>query len=249
MKRLVLCALVAAGCNGSTGGALVTFHAVASGPADVTTPFTFTTGFAQVTLTTATLHVGAVYLNQSVPSSGAAEEPCVLPGTYVAEAFGPLDVDLLSATPQPFPLTGEGTQTAARTAEMWLSGGDVNALNDPTVILNVSGTAVQNDVTIPFTGEVTIGANRVSHTTNPAMPGSNPICHDRIVSPIALPVAGLTPVNGGTFAITINPHDILNLVDFSSLMGGVIPDTTAGAGGQLYMGLRAATAYSFAFNN
>jgi hypothetical protein len=248
MKRFLVAALLCCGCNGTTGGALVSFAATASGPAEVTAPFTFTTGFAQVTLTGATLHLGAVYLNQSVPTSGAAEEPCVLPGTYVAEAFGPLDVDLLSADPQGFPQAGEGTATAAKTAEVWLSGGDVNAAEDPTVILSVAGSAVQNGMTIPFSGAVTIGSNRASQTTNPAMPGANPICHKRIVSPISLP-DDLVAVNLGTLAITIDPRGIFAPVDFSSLMNRVIPDTTAGASGQLYKGLFANTGvYSFAFH-
>ena len=48
-----------------------------------------------VTLTRARLHVGAIYLNQSVPSSGSQETSCVLPDIYVAQVIGPLEVNAL----------------------------------------------------------------------------------------------------------------------------------------------------------
>ena len=75
----------------------------------------------QVSLTRAQLRIGAVYLNASVPISGAGATSCVLPGIYVAEAFGPATIDLLSPSLQQFPGTGEGTQNEAKTAEVWLN--------------------------------------------------------------------------------------------------------------------------------
>ena len=112
--------LAGAGCGDTTGSALVTFSAIASGPADATGgPLTFQSGFgARLTLTRARLHLGAVYLNQSVPPSGGTSTPCFSSGIYVAQVFGPVDVDLLSPSPVPFPTQGQGTQTAARSAEV-----------------------------------------------------------------------------------------------------------------------------------
>src|SRR5262249_11212705 len=155
----------------------------------------------EITLTRAELHIGAVYLNQSVPVSGAASEACSLPGIYVAEVFGPVDVDLLSSTPTEFPFSGEETETPAKTAEGWLTGGDVNADQDPTVILDVAGSALQGGQTFPFIASVTIGANRKPVVVNPALPGANPICHQRIVSPIAV---NLTPTNHGTLVLQVD---------------------------------------------
>ncbi len=246
MRLAALLALAALGCgSGTTGSALVSFSAVASGPSDATgDALSFTSGSgADVTLTSAHLHLGAVYLNQSVPASGAAAEPCIQPGVYVAEVFGPVDVDLLSPVPTPFPALGEGTETAAKTAEVWLTRGDVNAAEDPTIILETAGTATQDGVEYPFSASVTIGSNRAPQTTNPAMPGANPICHQRIVTPI---LVDLTPANGGTLVLEIDPRGMFNGVDFSTAdrvaddpPSYEIPDSMTGAGGELFRGLRA----------
>jgi len=245
MRSLALSVFFLIGCGGTTGSALVTFAATASGPADATGgPLSFTSGSgAQVTLTSATLHIDAVYLNQAVPVSGAAEQPCILPGIYVAQVFGPLDVDLLSPSSQAFPTQGEGTQTPAKTAEVWLTGGDINAAADPTVIFSVAGTAVQNSQTFPFTAKITIGANRQPAVTNPAMPGANPICHERIVTKI---LVNVTPTNLGTLVLTVDPRPMFNSVDFTTLtqvsttpLLYQIPDTSAGPGGALFDGLKA----------
>jgi len=250
MKRLLVMSLwLLSGCGGTTGSALVTFSGEASGPSDASGgPLSFTTGAgADVTLTQARLHLGAVYLNQAVPSSGAAAEPCVSQGSYVAELFGGLDVDLLSPDAVPFPSVGEGTETRARTAEVWLVGGgsdgssDINAADDSTVILAVEGTAEQGGASFPFTAEITIGANRTPKVTNPALPGASPICHQRIVSPIAV---DLMPRNGGKLSLQIDPRPMFDNVDFSKAtqIGDQppqyqIPDTSEGPGYALFKGL------------
>jgi len=253
--RLALASLVfLTGCGGSTGSALVTFSGEASGPTDAIAPLSFTTGVgAAVTLTAAKLHLGAVYLNQSVPASGAAASPCVSPGIYVGQVFGPVDVDLLSPTAVPFPSAGEGTETRARTAEVWLTGGDVNASADSTVILDVAGTAAQAGVSYPFTAAVTIGANRTPQVTNPAMPGASPICHQRIVTPI---LVDITPRNGGMLELQIDPRSMFDSVDFSQATKVTdeplmyqIPDTSDGPGGALFKGLTANFGvYAFTFH-
>jgi hypothetical protein len=243
VKALFVVGLVAVGCGGTTGSGLVQFSGAAAGPNDTTSSaLTFTNAVgAQVTLTRARLHLGAVYLNQSNPLSGAAAEPCISPGVYVAEVFGPLDLDLLSPTLQPFPGVGEGTDTRALVAEVWLTGGDVNAIEDSTVILDAAGTALQNGETIPFRAAITIGSNRKPNVTNPALPSASPICHQRIVSPIHVDI---TPANRGTLELRVDPRPIFNLVDFSQVpqttdpAGSVIPDTSSGPGAALFRGLR-----------
>ena len=241
MKRTVLLALLAVSCGGTTGSHLVTFQARGGGPADATgSALTFSTAIGyQVTLTRARLLVGAVYLNQSVPVSGAAASGCVLPGIYVAEAFGPAALDLLSPILQPFPAFGEGTETPARTAEVWLTSGDVNAPVDPTVILDVAGTATKSGTSYPFQGIVTISANRAIASSNPA--GANPICKQRIVTPI---LVDLTPTDGGLLTLRVDPRGMFQTVDFAALglaPGSTtllqIPDTQSGAGAALFKGL------------
>jgi hypothetical protein len=234
MKRLLL-PLLLAGCNGTTGSGLVSFTALAGGPADAASPLPFTTAIGyQVSLSRARLRIGAVYLNTSNPTSGAGATSCVLPGIYVAEAFGPVSVDLLSPALQPLSALGEGTATLATTAEVWLTGGDVNAPVDPSVILDVAGTAARGGATYPFQGSVTISNNRAIPVTSPALPGSNPICKQRIVTPI---VVALTPTDGGVLTLRIDPRGMFQTVDFAAAPAGVIPDTNAGPGAALFKGL------------
>ena len=217
---LALCAC------GSTGGALVTFHAAAAGPADAVAeqPLVFATspldasGQAtqyQVTLTRARLHIGALYLNRSVPLSGAQAQSCVLSGIYSGQVTSPLDVDLLSPSPQPFPSDGEGTADQSETGEVWLFGTDPFASNDTTVIVDVAGTAVQGAMSIAFTGQFTIGAKRLIPPSNPALPGQLPLCKQRIITEqLATP---FQLAQGGTLLLRVDPRPWFANVDFAQL--------------------------------
>jgi hypothetical protein len=242
---LLSVALGLAACGGTTGNALVTFSARASGPSDANgAPMSFTNGFGTpVTLTRARLTLGAVYLNQNVPVSGAAASPCILPGTYVGQVFGPVAIDLLSSAPVAFPSPGEGTATPAKVAEIWLTSGDIDAVDNAQHVLEVEGTFVTaGGDAAPFSGIVTIGANRKLATTNPSLPGANPICHQRIVGPVSV---SLTPSEGGILTLAVDPRVMFSAVDFSTLTATgsspvrEIPDTSAGAGGALYKGMMA----------
>jgi hypothetical protein len=253
--RLVvaLLGLGAGGCVGSTGGDIVTFTAAAAGPADTRAgqPLDFVSGRGfHVLLTRATLHVGAIYLNQSLPISGAQATSCILPGTYVAQVRAGLDVDMLSPDLQPFPEAGEGTTTAAQAGEVWLTGRDVNAADDATPILSVAGTADKDGQAYPFTGEIKIGKNRSVPSTDPSQPGTNPVCKQRIVSPIP---ADVTPRLAGQLVLRLDPRALFVNVDFSALKQvAANPPSYAfvdAAADQpsisLYQALRSTAAYQF----
>jgi hypothetical protein len=204
-----------AACVGQTGGETVLFPVAASGPADAVAgqPLAFSTGAFDVSLTRAILHVGAVYLDQSAPVSGGQATGCYLTGTYVAEETSSLDVDLLDPSAQRFPANGRGiTDPAPRVGELWLTGGDVNAASDPTVILSIAGTATQAGVALPFSGTVTIGSNRQLPTTGAA--GGSPICKARIVTPIP---ARVTLQPSGGLLVRIDPRRFFEAVDFTQL--------------------------------
>jgi hypothetical protein len=111
--------LVLSAC-GSTGDHIVTFRAAAAGAADIDGPVEFANdpGY-HVVLDRARLNIGALYLNQSVPVSGANATDCVLPGTYVGQVTQGTEVDLLSAAPQYLPVNGQGTTLPARAGEVW----------------------------------------------------------------------------------------------------------------------------------
>jgi hypothetical protein len=236
------CLLALAAC-GTTGGDLVTFEVAAHG---VEGAGTIDTGLGwHVELTRARLHVGAVYLNLAVPISGSQETACILPGIYTAEELAALDVDVLDATRQVFPQPATGTNDEARTGEVWLTGGDVNADADTTVIADLAGTASNATMTLPFTATVTIGAaNRGIPGSDPSQPSQHPICKQRIVSPIAI---DLRPHDSGTLVLAIDTRTWFANVDFTALVadgsgGFVFPDTNTNAASQsLFTGLRAAS--------
>lgn len=214
---ITLSASLALSCIGTTGGDLLSFDAYAAGPENAVQgqPYSFRTGRGyEVILERARLHIGAVYLNQSEPISGGQESPCVLPGIYVAQVLAPLEVDILSPELQRFPIRGEGTMTHAAAGEVWLMGRDVNASDDSTVILDVKGTATKDDESYAFTAALTIGKNRAIPPKDVAYPGSNPLCRQRIVSPIP---TNLTPTRGGKLVVRIDPAGMFANVEFSEL--------------------------------
>ena len=73
------------------------------------------------------------------------------------------------------------------------------------------------------------------------MPGANPICLQRIVTPIPV---GLTLRQGGTVDVRVDVRAMFDLIDFATLTPDasgtyVIPDETSGAGGELFNGVTA----------
>ncbi len=253
---------ITSACVGSTGGDIVTFGVTISGRRNVdpSASYEFDSGRGfHVKLTSATLHVGALYLNRSVPIAGAQATSCILPGLYVAQAVPPrdvhgLDVDVLSPTPQIFPALGSGTADPARSGEVWLTGGDVDAIDDPTPIVDIVGEAEKDGLEYPFEAHLTIGRNRATVPTNPALPGSAPICKQRIVSPI--PVPAIVPKAGARLNLEVDPRAWFGNVDFTTLTASstspllyrFADDDSDAASKNLYQGVRASIgAYSFSF--
>jgi hypothetical protein len=204
------------GCVGTTGGELVDFDAAAAGPvgavAGESLSFVSDGGFA-VELTRASLHVGAMYLDQSEPVSGAQNTSCILPGTYVAEVTEGIDVDLLDPSPQRFPVEGHGTTFEARAGQVWLTHDDVNAAVDPSgrPVLDFEGTVTIGAEQRHFLGEVSISSNRA---TSSALAGASPICKQRIVSPITTLVSVQT---SGALLLRVDPRLFFTNVDFTAL--------------------------------
>ena len=206
-------------CVGTTGGQVIDFDAAAAGPKDANGEFVFdielTNGTRwNVDLTRATLHVGALYLDDSLPVSGAQNTACILPGAYVAEVTTGLDINLLSNARQHFPSYGHGTTLGVQAAQVWLTHGDVDTIADPNPypILDVEGTAALGNDVRPFVGQITISNNRSNTTGN--FPGAYPICKQRIVSPIPTSV-GVQPTGG--LLLTIDPRLLFTNVDFGQL--------------------------------
>lgn len=213
----VALATALSGCIQSTGGALVAFHAQAGGDPLVVdgSPLQFRSpaGY-DVTLTRAQFTVGAIYLNQQNPQNYALTQSCVETGIYSGEVRGGVVIDALDPNAQAFAVEGNGTDAPTRAAELWLTGGDLFDDSDRTVILDVAGEAHTSTRSFPFEGQVTISTNRQLPPRNPALPGSNPLCRQRIVSPIAFD-ASLS--RGSTLSLWVDPRAWFATVDFSTL--------------------------------
>jgi hypothetical protein len=245
---LAIAGVIAGG--GSTGGNLVSFDVVARGAAAKagTTAGVHDTPLGwHVELASATLYIGAIYLNQTRPNSGIQGTDCILPSVYTGEALQGRSVDVLSATAQPFPAPGTGTDDEALTGEAWLSHGDVNAATDGQPIARITGTATQGAQVLPFSATIQIDSTNRGIPSPPALPSQHPICKQRIVSPIFI---DLRPRDGGTLAITVDPSGWFDTVDFAKLPAdGVFPDdNTSAASAALFGAIRAATTtFQFSF--
>jgi hypothetical protein len=253
----VAAALIGSACIGTTGSEIVTFRAFASGPADApadasTRGLSFVNGRGwSITLTRATVHVGAVYMNRSVPVSGGQERECFLPGVYVGQVLSGADIDALSPALQPFPDPGSGTADHAVTGEVWLTGARIDALEDRTVIADVAGTATRGSEAMRFEGTITIGKNRANTDIDPARPGAKPLCAERIVTPIPI---SITPTSGGSLVVRVDPRAWFANVELGELepvspatdLRRIPDDSSNQPATNLYGGLRAsAGVYSF----
>jgi hypothetical protein len=252
-RLVLLLSLALSGCNEDTGNELVQFRAFAAGSerglAEQGLEFDSAAGY-HVRLDRAQLTLGAVYLNRSRPTLGAQSTACVSPGLYVAEVTSGVVIDALSPNPVEFGSTGQGISDRALTGEVWLTGGRIDALNDDTPILDLSGTATRDTAVFGFHGVVTIGENRNLGSSDPALPSANPLCKLRIVTPIPI---DLTPTNGGTLTLRVAPEVWLDHVEFARLPGATgldedleIPDSYENSAAiELFYGLRSLAAYRF----
>jgi hypothetical protein len=268
-------------CVGTTGGEVVDFSAYAAGPSDATgapgtkhayafhSPYT---GY-DITLSTATLQIGAVYLDAAPCTGGSGVPSCVnesaqtvaqvsggVAGAY-GQAMSGVLLDALSPDPQPFASGGTGIVqpgAAARSAEVWLAvpDGTTDAIDDTgagATVATIEGQAERGGQVYPFSATVTIGQNRAIPASNPALPGANPICQQRIVRPICLTPA-IQPA-ATSLHVQVDPKAWFNNVDFSLLAEEgqsshyTIPDDDDDVtGNNLFQGIESSTGvYSFSF--
>lgn len=255
-RSFVCFCLAALGCNDNTGSGLVQFRAFAVGPesGERSGPVVFDTAAGyRLELERARLTIGALYLNRSRPTLGAQETPCILPGVYSAEVTSGLVLDALAAEPVEFEASGHGTADRALTGEVWLTGAHIDAEQDPTRILEYSGTATRGTLVYGFYGVVTISKNRAIASADPATPGANPLCKQRIVTPIPVDI---TLSDGGSLTLHVSPKSWFDRIDFATLRGAQgnaevleIPDNLdEQASVALYQGLRGVDAYRFQFS-
>jgi hypothetical protein len=192
-----------------------------------------------------------LYLNQAIPLSSASDSECFLQGVYVGQLTTGRSIDVLDPAPQFFPALGEATSGRARTGEIWLSGGPIDAIDDGTPVVEVEGTAARDGASFPFAATVTIGQNRAVPPPSEAVPGANPLCRQRIVSPIPIDV---DLARGGDLLVRIDPRGWFRSVDFGALSPEsdgrlVIPDRReAGPANNFFNGIRSREGvYAFAW--
>lgn len=200
-----------ASCTQTTGGQLVDFPVAAAGVVDAKDGvYTFATdGGFSISLARAELHLGAIYLVDTAPISGSQGGSCVLPGTYVAQMTSGFRVNLLTTAPARAPALGHGTTERALVGQVWLTGGDVDALDDRTEVLVLEGVATRGAESRRFSAKVTIGQNR--QTGSGVAVGANPICKQRIVPVLTNLVVSPT----GGLVLRVDVRELLSNVDWS----------------------------------
>jgi hypothetical protein len=236
MRRLfsVLFAIGVAGasCNGTTGDALISFTPYASGASGAGNPFiyTFVSGAREIKysiqLTSASMYLGAVYFDESPPSTSFDSTECNTDDVFAAQVPGGVLVNLLSTAPQEFSVYGNGSADVALSWDLWLVDGDVNEqTTSPTATVTGTATLV-SDPTQVFgfgavvtinTGQSGVGARGAS-SSDPALPGADPICKQRILQ---LGGIHLGFYQGGTLHVTIDPRAwfaATDAIDFSNLL-------------------------------
>lgn len=212
--------LLCASCIGSTGGERVSFQASAAGPKDAVAgkPLTFATtaGYA-ISLTSAKLHLQAFYLDRRDRSRPERETSCYRADAYVGELRTSADVDLLDATPKVFAATGDALAGTVNSADVWLGEGDINGFSQASarqVVLHATGTATRGADVFPFVLDLRIDKNRAKAPDSAAVPGSNPICQQRIVSKIPTSFYVDGP---GVLILRVDPRPMFDAVDFSQV--------------------------------
>jgi hypothetical protein len=216
-------------CAGTTGFELVQFYAAGSGfhSAVKDQPYSFDApGGVRVTLTQASLHVGALYLTQSIPQPGGGAVACepqqTYEGAFVGEVRGEGDVDLLDPSPQEIHVIGNGSTIPSATGDVWLihddsiKSGDLNQ-PDHTPVLTLQGTYEAGGTKHTFSAGITIDTNRIQ-ASNTGLPGEIQLCAKRVVSGIP---AVLTLAQAGTLVLRVDAAALFNRVPFTDLPDGV----------------------------
>jgi hypothetical protein len=228
-----MAALAAGACNGTTGDELIPRFAVyAAGAPGASEPFT--AGGFTIQLTKAKMHIGALYFDESPPSTGFDSPICIAAGIYAAQVPGPADVDLLSTAPQEFSVYGNGTADTALSWQIWLTDGDINEPNTAQMVdLEGVATRISDGAEFSFGAVVTINDdNRLPTTSDPSQPGLNPICKERIVQIGGIDVAFFP---GGTLYVTVDPRGWFKLnLDFSTLPLGTSASCAGNSPGPAY---------------
>jgi len=231
---LVAAGLAGASCTGTTGDALITFTPYAAGVPGADQPFTV--GGYSIRLTSASMYIGAVYFDESPPSTGFDAPACTASDIFAAQVPGGVQVNLLSTQPQEFSVYGSGSADVALSWDLWLwdGGSNNNPNNDinintsyiPTATLTGTATLLSDPSRVysfgaiveinPGTSGDTAGA-RGMPISNAALPGQYPICKDRI-----LQIGGidLAFYQAGTLLVTVDPRAWFAAtvgIDFSNL--------------------------------
>jgi len=228
-----LTAFVVAGvaCNGTTGDSLITFTPYAAGraakgmPAVAAASMPFESNGYRIQLNSASMYIGAVYFDESPPSTSFDAPVCNTSDIFAAQVPGGVQVNLLSTAPQEFSVYGSGSADVAQSWDIWLTSGDIDQPNiTPTATLTGTATLLADPTKVYSFGAV-VGINpgqtgpgaRGTPVSNAALPGADPICKSRILQ---LGGLDLGFSDGGTLLVTVDPRGwfaATSGIDFSSL--------------------------------
>ncbi len=223
--------IAAPACNGTTGDELISFTPYAAGAAVPGEPSVaaasqpFRSNGYEIQLTSASMYIGAVYFDESPPSTSFDAPVCNTSDVFAAQVPGGVLVNLLSTDPQEFSVYGSGSADVAESWDIWLTSGDINQPNvTPTATLTGTATLLSDRSKVYSFGAI-VGINpgqsgpgaRGVPVSNPALPGADPICKSRILQ---LGGLDLSFYQGGTLRVTVDPRGwfaATSGIDFANL--------------------------------
>lgn len=221
------------GCLGTSGNERYAFEARASG-VEGAADFTNDLGW-RVTLSHATMRLGPIYLNTVAPLRASrrfallreahAAAGHLKGGLVVGEILGDVEIDLLSPDPTAFPVTGQITGDAVRTAEIrfWPGSGlppDARA-TAPTLV--VAGAASRGGETIRFEGRLTIDESWLPS----AAPGDRDFLTLVDVREVRGIPAGFTAAEGGSLRVRVSPQRLFASSNFAQIRENPLSDGDA----------------------
>ena len=159
-----------------------------------------------VTLASAQVSIGPIYLHNTAPMVGTDMEQ----GRVVAEVLDTFTVDVLNPTPEVIPIGGNGTTEPVLSAEVRMAeavDGPIAIAAGPGVaVAHFAGVATRAGVSIQFDGTLTLPMDSGA--------GAYAAFIDHIVSNIPF---SFTAGQGGTLTLRVDPTHWFDFVDFGSL--------------------------------
>jgi len=214
-------------CLGTTGNERLAFTAEAGAVAmDAQPNGAFVNDFGwSIRLTSARMRLGPVYLNTVAPLRASrgfrlvrearADEAHLGGGLVVGEVLGDLEIDLLDPALRPFPVRGQITGDAVRTAEIrfWPGAGIDPATPSADPVFEATGEASLDGETIAFEGRLFLDETWLPN----AQPGDRNFLTLTDIRQVRGIPAEFVATEGGALEVRVDPRRLFATANFAQI--------------------------------